>query len=167
MARVHRPLKLCSTSSTEMTARVHRPLKLCSTSSTEMMARVHRPLKFLAFHANGIARQRYELSAAARATHWRVCALWDTSETSWEFLYSKSLLSHWQSSGQKRRNCLAVGKGNPHNHVDLLPLVSQEATGSACRLVIVKYYSQLFINLQVVPRLTSTSLSCKALNISP
>jgi hypothetical protein len=32
-------------------------------------------------------------------------------------------------NGQNRRNSVAVRKGIPHNHVNLLPLVSVEATG--------------------------------------
>jgi hypothetical protein len=40
-----------------------------------MAARVNRPLKVVAFHANGVARQRYELSMELQELHTDVALL--------------------------------------------------------------------------------------------
>jgi hypothetical protein len=44
-------------------------------------------------------------------------------------LFQNTTFIEQSAPGQKRRNSLAVRKGIPHNHVDLPPLVSVEATG--------------------------------------
>jgi hypothetical protein len=48
--------------------------------------------------------------------------------------------------GRKGVTGFAVRKGIPHNHVDLPPLVSVEATGVCIRICNSKYCLQLFIN---------------------
>jgi hypothetical protein len=60
-----------------------------------MAARVHRPLKVIAFNANGIWRQHYELSKQLlRLTYTYGSALRDTAQIPREILYLKlSLLS--------------------------------------------------------------------------
>jgi hypothetical protein len=47
-----------------------------------MATRVHRPLKVTAFNANGIGRQRYELSKQLKDLHAGVALFSDTSENS-------------------------------------------------------------------------------------
>jgi hypothetical protein len=50
-----------------------------------MSTRIHRPLKVLAFNANGIGRQRYELSKELQELLVDVAPVFrDTFETSWE-----------------------------------------------------------------------------------
>jgi hypothetical protein len=46
-----------------------------------MAARVHRPLKIIAFNANVILRQRYELSKQLQDLHVDVALISDSSET--------------------------------------------------------------------------------------
>jgi hypothetical protein len=53
-----------------------------------MAAVVHRPLKFMTFNANGIRRQRYELSKQLQDLHTDVAPPSQTSETASEILYS-------------------------------------------------------------------------------
>jgi hypothetical protein len=43
-----------------------------------MAARIHRPLKIIAFNANGIWRQRYELSKQLKDLHIDVALLSET-----------------------------------------------------------------------------------------
>jgi hypothetical protein len=47
-----------------------------------MATRVHRPLKVIGFNANGIGRQRYELSKQLQDLHIDVAVFRDTSQTS-------------------------------------------------------------------------------------
>jgi hypothetical protein len=46
-----------------------------------MAARIHRPLKVIAFNANGIWRQLYELSKQLQDLHIAVTPLRNTSQT--------------------------------------------------------------------------------------
>jgi hypothetical protein len=72
-----------------------------------MVTKIHGPLKVIAFNANGIARQRYELSKQLQDVHIDVALFSGThNETSQEVLYSKlPLLSNQSLPGQERRNC--------------------------------------------------------------
>jgi hypothetical protein len=54
---------------------------------------------------------------------------------------------------------MAARKSISHNHVDLPPLVSVEATGACVQMDNSEYYLQLVIHFQVLPRLMRTSLS--------
>jgi hypothetical protein len=91
-----------------------------------MATSVHRPLKVLAFNANGIGRQRYELIKQLQDLHVDLA------------LFSEAHLKHHERfftpyfhlyPGRKGGTAVAVRKGIPHNHVDLPPLVSVEAKG--------------------------------------
>jgi hypothetical protein len=95
-----------------------------------MTTRVHRPLKDLEFNANGIGRQRYELSKQLQERT-DVALLSDTdlkphescSVPNYHFYRTDNLPS------RKGGTAVAVRKGIPHNYVDLPPLVAIEATG--------------------------------------
>jgi hypothetical protein len=47
-----------------------------------MATRIHRPLKFIAFNANGIRMQRYELSKQLQDQHIGLALFSVTSQTS-------------------------------------------------------------------------------------
>jgi hypothetical protein len=80
--------------------------------------RVHRPLNVVAFNANGIGRQRCELSKQLQ-------------EQRHERFYVPNYQAYRTNRflSKKGRTAVAVKKGFPHSHVDLSPLVSIEATG--------------------------------------
>jgi hypothetical protein len=96
-----------------------------------MAARCHRPLKVTAFNANGIWRQRYELSKQLQDLHIDVALLSETHRKPHERFsipnYHVYRTDHFP--GRKGGTEVAVKKSIPHNHVDLSPLVSIEATG--------------------------------------
>jgi hypothetical protein len=94
-----------------------------------MAARVHRPLKVVAFNANGIGRQRYELSKQMQE---QLCYLFsETHLTPHERFYIQNYQVYRTDRfpGTKGGTAVAVKKGIPHSHVDLPPLNSLEATG--------------------------------------
>jgi hypothetical protein len=101
-----------------------------------MTARVHRPLKVIAFNVNGIWRQRYELSKQLQDLHIDGALFSDTHLKPRERFFISNYHFYWTDhfSGRKGRTAVAVRKGIPHNHVDLPPLVSIEATG-VCILI--------------------------------
>jgi exonuclease III len=96
-----------------------------------MACRVHRPPKVIAFNANGILRQRYEIGKQLKHLHIDVA------------LFSETHLKHNEGSSIQNyhfyRNdrqpgiiggtAVAVRKGIPHSHVDLPPLISVGTTG--------------------------------------
>jgi exonuclease III len=96
-----------------------------------MANRVHRPLKFIAFNANGIRRQRYELSKHLQDLHIDVALLSETHLKPHErfFIPSYHVYHIDHHPGRKRGTAVVVRKVIPHNHVDLPPLISVEATG--------------------------------------
>jgi exonuclease III len=96
-----------------------------------MAARVHRPLKVIAFNANGILRQRYELSKQLQEQHIDVALLSETHLKPHEsfFIPNFHLYRTDRFPGRKGGTAVAVRKGIPHNYVDLHSLVSIEATG--------------------------------------
>jgi exonuclease III len=96
-----------------------------------MTTRVHRPLKVLAFNANGIGRKRYELNKQLQELHIDVALLSETHLKLHErfFIPNYHFYRTDRFPGRKGGTAVAVRKGIPHNHVDLPPLVSVEATG--------------------------------------
>jgi exonuclease III len=96
-----------------------------------MATRVHRPLKVIAFNANGIGRQRYELSKQLQELHVDVSLCSETHLKPHErfFIPNFHLYRTDCHPGRKGGTAVAVRKGIPHNHVDLPPLVSVKATG--------------------------------------
>jgi exonuclease III len=96
-----------------------------------MAARVHRSLKVIAFNANGIGRQRYELSKQLQDLNIDVALLSETHLKAHErfSIPNYHVYRIDRFSGRKGATVVAVRKGIPHNHVDLRPFVSIEATG--------------------------------------
>jgi exonuclease III len=92
---------------------------------------VHGPLKIIAFNANGIWRQRYELSKQLRDLQIDVTLF---SETHLKPLGRLFIPNYYfyrtdRHPGRKGGTAVAVRKGIPRNYVELPPLVSVEATG--------------------------------------
>jgi exonuclease III len=96
-----------------------------------MAARVHRPLKVIAFNANGIGRQRYELGKQLQDLKIDVALLSETHLKRHErfFLPNYHFYRIDRFPGRIGGTAVAVRKGIPHTHVDLPPLISVEATG--------------------------------------
>jgi hypothetical protein len=96
-----------------------------------MAARVNRPLKVVAFNANGIARQHYEVSMQLQELHRDVALLSKIHLKPHEKFFIPNYRIYWTDRfpGRKDRTAVAVRKGIPHNHADLPPLVSAEVTG--------------------------------------
>jgi hypothetical protein len=83
------------------------------------------------FNANGIGRQRYELSKQLQEQHIDVALLSQTHLKPHErfFIPNYHFYRTDRFPGRKGGTCVAVRKGIRHDHVDLPPLVSIEATG--------------------------------------
>jgi exonuclease III len=96
-----------------------------------MTSRVHRPLKIIAFNANGIGRQRHELSKQLQDLSIDVTLFSDTHLKAHEgfFIPNYHVYRMDRYPDRKRGTAVAVRKGIPRNHVDLPTLVSVEATG--------------------------------------
>jgi endonuclease/exonuclease/phosphatase (EEP) superfamily protein YafD len=96
-----------------------------------MATRIHRPLKVIAFNANGIGRQRYELSKQLQDLHVDVALFPETHLKPHERLFIQNYYFYRTDCHPSRKGgtAVAVRKGIPHNHVELPPLVSVEATG--------------------------------------
>jgi exonuclease III len=96
-----------------------------------MATRVHRHHKVIAFNANGIGRQRYELSKQFQHLHVDVALFSETGLKTHDRFFIQ--IFHFYRTdrhpGRKGGTAVAVRKGIPHNHVDLPPLNSVEATG--------------------------------------
>jgi hypothetical protein len=96
-----------------------------------MAAKVHRPLKVIAFKAIGIWRRRYELSKQMQDLYIDVALPSETHLKPHERFFIPNY--HFYPAnccpGRKGGTVIAIRKGIPHNHVDLPPLVSTEATG--------------------------------------
>jgi hypothetical protein len=96
-----------------------------------MASRVHRPLKVIAYNANGIGRQRYELSKQLQDLHLDV-ALFSETHLKPHVRFHIPNYNFYRIDrhpGMKVGTAVAVRKGIPHNHVDLTPLNSIGATG--------------------------------------
>jgi hypothetical protein len=124
-------------------------------------ARVHRPLKVIAFNANGIGRQRYELSKQLQDLHIYVALLSDTHLKPHErfFIPNYHFYRIDRFPGRKGGTAVAVRKGIPHTHVGLPPINSIETTGVCIPIGNSEVLLELFINLQAVPGVMRTSLS--------
>jgi hypothetical protein len=96
-----------------------------------MAARIHRPLKIIAFNANSVWRQRYELNKQLQDLHIDVALLSEPHLKPHERFHIPNyhLNRTDRFPGRKSGTAFAVRKGIPHNHVDLPPLVPVEATG--------------------------------------
>jgi exonuclease III len=96
-----------------------------------MAARVHRPPKVFAFNANGIGRQRYELSKQLQEQRIDVALLSETHLKPHErfFIPNYHFYQTDRFPGRKGGTTVAVRKGIPHDYVDLPSLVSIEAAG--------------------------------------
>jgi exonuclease III len=96
-----------------------------------MVNRVHRSIKIIAFNANGILRQRYELSKQLQDIYIDVALFSETHLKPHEMfsIQNYHFYRNDRQPGRKGGIAVAVKKGIPHNHVDLPPLISVEATG--------------------------------------
>jgi hypothetical protein len=96
-----------------------------------MTNRIHRPLQVIAFNANGISKQRYELSKQLQDLHIDVPLFSETHLKSHERFYIPNYHFYRIDPHPERKGgtAVAVMKGIPHKHVGLPPLVSVEATG--------------------------------------
>jgi hypothetical protein len=114
-----------------------------------MATRIHRPLEVEAFNANGIGRQRYELSKYLQEQHIDVALFSETHLKIQErfFIPNYHFYQIDRFPGRKGGTDVAVRKGILHNHVGLPHLVSVEATGVCIPIGNVKYSLKLFINL--------------------
>jgi exonuclease III len=96
-----------------------------------MATRIHRPLKIIAVNANGIWRQSYELGKQLQGLLVDVALFSETHLKPRERFFIPNY--HFYPTdlypGRKGGTAVAVRKVIPHNHVDLPPLVSVEATG--------------------------------------
>jgi exonuclease III len=91
---------------------------------------IHRPLKVIAFNANGISKQRYELSKQLQDLHIDVALFSETHLKPHERFYVPNFHFYRIDRHPERKGgtAVAVRKGIPHKLVDLPPLVSVEAT---------------------------------------
>jgi hypothetical protein len=96
-----------------------------------MNSRVHRPLKVVAFNANGISRQRYQLSKQLQTLRIDVALLSETHLKPHERFSIKNchIYRNDRHPGVKGGTAVAVKKGVHHSYVDLPPLISIVATG--------------------------------------
>jgi hypothetical protein len=96
-----------------------------------MVARFHRPVKIIAFNANGILRQCYELSKQQQ-DFIEVALLSEARLKPHKKFFIPNYLFYWTDHlpGRIGRIGVAVKKGICHNHVDVPPLVSIEATAT-------------------------------------
>jgi hypothetical protein len=96
-----------------------------------MANRFYRPLRVIAFDANDIMRQRYELSKQLQDLHVDVALFSETHLKP----YEKSFISNYlfyrtdHHPGRNGGTAVVVRRRVPHSYVDLPPLVSVEATG--------------------------------------
>jgi hypothetical protein len=96
-----------------------------------MATRVHRPLKVLAFNADGIGRQRYEISKQLQELHIDVALLSETHLKPHKkfFIPNYNFYRTDRFPGRKGGTAVTVRKGITHYYVALPPLVLIEATG--------------------------------------
>jgi exonuclease III len=85
-----------------------------------MATRFHRPLKVIAFNANGIERQRYELSKQLQDPQIDVALFSETRLKPHErfFIPNYHFYRTDRHSGRKVGTVVAVRKGIPHNDAD-------------------------------------------------
>jgi exonuclease III len=95
-----------------------------------MITTFRRPLQVITFNANGIRRQRYELSKQLQDLHLDVALFSETHLEPHErfFIPNYLLYRTYCYPGRKGGTSVAVRPAVPHNHVDLPHLFSVEAT---------------------------------------
>jgi hypothetical protein len=105
-------------------------LAVCAKVITKPSQTNHRPLKVIAFNANGITRQHYELIKQLQELHIDVALLSETYLKPHEryFIPNYRVYRTDYFPGRKGGTAVAVSKGFPHKYVELPPLVSVEAT---------------------------------------
>jgi hypothetical protein len=96
-----------------------------------MATKIHRPLKIIAFNANVICRQRYELGKQLQDLHIDVALFSETHLKPHERFHIPNyhlyrIDRHPERKGGK---AIVVRKGTSHRQVDQPPLVSIEAAG--------------------------------------
>jgi hypothetical protein len=96
-----------------------------------MANKVHRPLKAIAFNANGISKQRYELRKLLQGLHIDMGLFSETNLKPYERLYIPNYHFYRIDRHPERKGgtAVAVRKGISHIHEDVPPFVSVEATG--------------------------------------
>jgi hypothetical protein len=95
-----------------------------------LATRSHSSLKVVAFNANGIGRQRFELSKQLQAQHIDVTLLSEAHLKPHERFSIQNYIYRTDSNpGLKCGIAVAVRKDIPHNHADLPPFLSIKATG--------------------------------------
>jgi hypothetical protein len=96
-----------------------------------MASRVHRPISVIAFNANGIGRQRYELSKQLQDLHVDVALFSGTHLKPHKRLHIPNYNFYLIDlhPGREGSGDVAVRQGVPHNHADLPPLMSIQPTG--------------------------------------
>jgi hypothetical protein len=96
-----------------------------------MAARIHRQLEVIAFNANEIWGQRYELSKQLKDLHIDMALHSATISNSMRDSIFQTVTFHRTDRFPERKDvtAIAVRKGIPHKLVDLPPLVSIKATG--------------------------------------
>jgi hypothetical protein len=82
-----------------------------------MTARVHRPIRVTAFNADGIWRQRYDLSKQLHDLYIDVALLSETHLKTYEGFFIPNYNFHptYCFPGRKGRPALAVRQGIPHS----------------------------------------------------
>jgi hypothetical protein len=96
-----------------------------------MATRIHRPLKAIAFNANVIVSQRYELNKQLEDLHVDVAIFSEAHLKPHErfFISNYHFYGTDRHPGRYGGTSVAVRRGFPPNNIDLPPLVSVEATG--------------------------------------
>jgi exonuclease III len=89
-----------------------------------MKTKVRRPLKVVAFNANGITRQRYELSKQLQTLRVDVALFSETHLKPHEGFSIRNyhIYRNDRHTGAKGGTAVAVKKGVPHSYVDLTTL---------------------------------------------
>jgi hypothetical protein len=96
-----------------------------------MEATVYRPLSVVAFNANGIGRQAYELRKQMQDLKIDVALFKNTPENTYEVQHPKLSYTVYRNDrlyGNKDGTAVEVKTVIPQNYVDLPPLLSLEAT---------------------------------------
>jgi exonuclease III len=95
-----------------------------------MRNRIYRPLKVIAFNANSILKQCYELSKELQDLHIDAALFSETHLKPHERFYIPNYHFYRINRHQERKGgtAVAVRKGISHKHVDLPPFISVEAT---------------------------------------
>jgi hypothetical protein len=121
-----------------------------------MSAKFRRPLKVIAFNANGIWKQRYQLSKQLQDLHIDAALLSETHLKRHEgfFIPNYHLYRPGRFPGGKGGTAVALRKGFPHNHGDLSPLILTSIATTSLRnascCVLVLYMSFVFLSSRTI-----------------